>query len=268
MPNRKEKDDLSLTLALMFRDKSQTPEWMQLALDFEFIDDMAQKKMGQDETFRHLAEGSSPNARSRREGEEGWTPLMYEADRGWGQSLRVLFLHNPDPNLKSDAGETALMIACRKGNHAVFKELIIEFVLAEKKLDMNAANKEGRTALMIAAENGNAECVNGLMNHGADPDLQDKDGRTALILAVQGKQIECLRPLLKHPLNPMLKDNTGKSAIDYAREMDQTQVLAALEAKRKEYATAFGDAVDNDGLLTGQQVKVSKPFSLKKGPSA
>jgi ankyrin repeat protein len=224
--------------------------------------------MGQKETFKHHAEGSSPNARSRREGEEGWTPLMYEADRGYGQSLRVLFLHHPDPNLRNDAGETALMIASRKGNHAVFKELIIEFGLAEKTLEMNAVNKEGKTALMIAAENGHTECVSGLTNHGADPNLQDKDGKTALICAVQAKQAACVANLLKHPLNPMLKDKAGKNAIDYALEAGEPQVIATLEAKRHEYLAALGESIDNEGLLTGKKVPVSKPFKFKKGPAA
>lgn len=264
MASEKDKDDLALTLALMFRDKSETPEWMQLALDFEFIDDMAQKKMDQQTTFKHLAEGSSPNARSRREDEEGWTPLMYEADRGYGESLRVLFLHNPDPNLKSDAGETALMIASRKGNQHVFKELIIEFGLAAGTLDMNAMNNDGKTALMIAVENGNTDCVHGLMNHGANPDLQDKQGKTPLITAVQNRQADCVAPLLKRTVNPMLKDNSGKSALDYARETDQPQVLAALEEKRKEYLAALGDSIDKD-IQEGQQVKVTRPLTFKKG---
>lgn len=268
MAKQSDKDDAALTLALMFRDKSKTPEWMQLALDFELIDDFAQKKMGQQETFKHLAEGSSPNARSRREGEEGWTPLMYEADRGYGQSLRILFLHKPDPNLKSDAGETALMIAARQGNHAVFKELIIEFHLAEKTLEMNAVNPEGKTALMLAAENGNTECVNGLLTHGADPNMQDKDGRTALICAVQASQTNSMGTLLNHPLNPMLQDKAGKSAFDYARDTDQPQVVAMLEAKRKEYLAALGESIDKEGLLTGQNMTVRKPLGFKKGPAA
>lgn len=264
MASKSDKDDFALTLALMLGDKSKRPAWMNDALDFEFIDDCAQKKMDQQTTFKHLAEGSSPNARSRREGEEGWTPLMYEADRGYGQSLRVLFLHNPDPNLKSDAGETALMIACRKGNHEVFKELIIEFKLANGTLDMNAVNNDGKTALLIAAENGFGEGVNGLTNHGANPDLRDKDGRTALIISVQGKHAACANALMKNGADVMLKDNAGKTALDYARETEQPQLVAALEVKRREYLDKMGDEIDNGGLHAGQQVKVAKPLAFKK----
>jgi ankyrin repeat protein len=263
MAGLSKEDDFALTLALMMRDKSETPEWMQLALDFELIDDFAQKKMGQQETFKHLAEGSSPNARSRRQGEEGWTPLMYEADRGYGQSLRILFTYNPDPNLKSDTGETALMLACRKGNDQVFKELIIEFVLANKTLDLNAVNNEGKTALLIAAENGSSECVKGLTNHGADLDVRDKDGRTALIIAVQGGHTDCVASLLKSAANPMLRDNTEKSALDYARETGQKQVAAALEDKGREFMARMGEEID-DKLLTGKQVKTTKPIAFKK----
>ncbi|MEZ0262395.1 MAG: ankyrin repeat domain-containing protein [Alphaproteobacteria bacterium] len=265
-PKQEEKDDLALTFALMMRDKSKTPEWMQLALDFEFIDDCAQKKMDQQTVFKHLIEGSSPNARSRREGEEGWTPLMYEADRGYGSSLRILFTYNPDPNLKSDAGETALMIACRKNNHEVFKELIIEFKLANGTLDMNALNNEGKSALLIAAELGHGECVNGLTNHGANPDLRDREGRTALIISVQGKHAACANSLMKNGADVMLKDNAGKTALDYARETEQPQVVAALEIKRREYLDKMGDEIDNGGLESSQQVKVAKPLAFKKGP--
>lgn len=263
MAGLSKEDDFALTLALMLGDKSKRPAWMNDALDFEFIDDCAQKKMDQQTTFKHLAEGSSPNARSRREGEEGWTPLMYEADRGYGSSLRILFTYNPDPNLKSETGDTALMIACRKGNLSVFKELIIEFKLANGTLDMNAVNNEGKTALLLAAENGNGECVSGLANHGANPDLRDKDGRTALIIAVQGRHTDCVASLLKNGANMLLKDNTGKSAFDYARETDQPQVLAALDEKKKEFVAKMGDEIDNS-LLTGKQVKAAKPIAFKK----
>lgn len=263
-PKQTDKDDFALTLALMLGDKSKRPAWMNDALDFEFIDDCAQKKMDQQTVFKHLAEGSSPNARSRREGEEGWTPLMYEADRGYGSSLRVLFLHNPDPNLKSDAGETALMIACRRDNHSVFKELIIEFKLAKGGLDMNAVNNEGKTALLIAAENGSGECVSGLANHGADLNARDSEGRTALMIAVRGRRDSCVTPLLKSGADVMLKDNAGKTALDYARETGQAQLVATLEVKRREYLDKMGEEIDNGGLHAGQQVKVAKPLAFKK----
>jgi Ankyrin repeats (3 copies)/Ankyrin repeat len=265
-PKTEKEEDFALTLALMLGDKSKRPEWMTLALDFEFIDDCAQKKMDQQTTFKHLAEGSSPNARSRREGEEGWTPLMYEADRGYGQSLRILFTYNPDPNLKSDTGETALMIATRNGNHTVFKELIIEFKLANGTLDMNAVNNEGKTALLIAAASGKGEFVKDLTNHGANPDARDPDGKTALVIAVQGQHTDCVSALLKNGADVMIKDNAGKTALDYARETDQPQVVAALEIKRKEYLDKMGDEIDNGGLESSQQVKVAKPLAFKKGP--
>jgi len=264
MAKQSEKDDLALTLALMLGDKSKRPEWMTLALDFEFIDDCAQKKMDQQTTFKHLAEGSSPNARSRREGEEGWTPLMYEADRGSGQSLRILFTYNPDPNLKSDTGETALMLATKNGNYTVFKELIIEFKLANGTLEMNAVNNENKTALMIAAELGSGEFVKDLTNHGANPDVRDKEGRTALVLAVQGQHSGCVSTLLKNGADVMIKDNAGKTALDYARETDQKQVAAALEEKRKAYLDNMGDEIDNGGLESSKQVKVAKPLAFKK----
>jgi hypothetical protein len=73
--------------------------------------------------------------------------------------------------------------------------------------------------------------------------------------------------LLQHDVNPMLKDKSGKNALDYAHETGQTQVLAALEQRRKQYLEALGESIDNE-VQAGTQVKVSKPLGFKKGPAA
>jgi hypothetical protein len=230
-----DEDERRLSLSLMFRDKSAPlPEWVQFALDFELIDDMAKPNVTEQVVFKHLMEGSSPNARSNREGEEGWTPMMYAADRGHGgRVLDVLILQDADPNLKSETGDTALIIALRKGSDYMFGQLMRNFVI-EGKLDLNAANEKGETALMLAASHGNSEWVDILLNWKANFLATDKEGRSALDYA---------------------RDAAAKSA------WGAGEIVAKLEKMRQEYF----DKLDKEGMPTGQSLSLGKPLSFKKG---
>jgi ankyrin repeat protein len=92
----------------------------------------------------------------------GSTPLMYAALYGNSDSVRMLLEKGGDPNVRNDAGATALMWAV--GDPEKTR------LLLDRGADANARSGDGRTPLLIAAGRfGSSAVVKLLLDHGANP---------------------------------------------------------------------------------------------------
>jgi len=110
-------------------------------------------------TFKRLAL-AQPKAGNLR-GPGGTTPLMQAALYGDAESVRLLLDNGADPNLRNEAGTTALMWAAT--------DLAKTRVLLDRGADVNARSEDSRTALLIAAgQPGCREVVKLLLDKGAD----------------------------------------------------------------------------------------------------
>src|ERR1700693_823809 len=115
---------------------------------------------GHRQTFQKLLK-SDPQAANRK-GIGGSTPLMYAALYGNATDVRILLASGANPNLRNDAGATALMWAADDAEKTR--------LLLEKGADANARSEDGRTPLMIAADQyGASPVVKLLLDHGAKP---------------------------------------------------------------------------------------------------
>src|SRR5579859_2169995 len=95
-------------------------------------------------------------------GPGGSTPLMYAALYGDSDSVRLLLKNGADPNIRNEAGATALMWAV--------DDLGKTQLLVEHGADVNARSDDGRTPLLIAAGRfGSAPVVKLLLDRGANP---------------------------------------------------------------------------------------------------
>lgn len=74
-------------------------------------------------------------------------------------------------DMKNDAGETPLMVACREG-----KTLVVNLLLSTYKtsLKVDEKSKDGWTALMYAAYNGYLSIFNALVKVGANMYTYDR----------------------------------------------------------------------------------------------
>ncbi|HJQ27601.1 MAG TPA: ankyrin repeat domain-containing protein [Blastocatellia bacterium] len=114
---------------------------------------------GDRRTFKKLA--SQDQRVGNRRGVGGITPLMQAVLYGDAVAVRLLLERGADPNLRDDAGATALMWAV--------DDLEKTRLLIAHGADVNARSDDARTPLLIAAGRfDNTAVVRLLLDHGAD----------------------------------------------------------------------------------------------------
>ncbi|CAB3386911.1 Hypothetical predicted protein [Cloeon dipterum] len=89
-----------------------------------------------------------------------------------------------DLNATNEFGETAFMIACSKNRSDV-----VEYLLANKDIDLSKEDIGGRTALHHATRSGCVDLVQNLLHHGADLTKKDKDNRNVMFYGLKRKEM-------------------------------------------------------------------------------
>lgn len=98
--------------------------------------------------------------------------------------------------------------------------------------DVNAQTPgEGATALHGAAYEGNVECVQYLLDNGADVNLRDDDGWTSLHAAVCGKKKKCVALLLKANCDPFAETIDGLTPFQMAVEIGSDKLIRQFVKK-------------------------------------
>ena len=192
----------------------------------------------------------------------GATPLMYAALYGDSESVRLLLERGADPNIKNDAGATALMWAVDDAEKTR--------LLLERGADVNAKSENGRTPLLIAARRfGSAAVVKLLLERGADPSVKSADifgDITPLTEAARMGDAQVMRMLIERGANPK---SAGSLALYYAIRADCSQcsdmLIPSLDKKDLSMASnllapPLGDGLATKSLLDlGADVNVRDP---------
>src|SRR5262249_61898626 len=107
-----------------------------------------------------------------RRGLGGSTPLLYAALYGDADSVRLLLNHDADPNIRNDAGATALMWAVEDPEKIR--------LLMGHGANVNARSADGQTPLIIAAGRyGAGAAVKLFVVGGAHPSHKESDSGRA-----------------------------------------------------------------------------------------
>ena len=150
------------------------------------IEDVSLPKTGVTQLMRAAAERSSTaelektlllltdvNARDS----SGWTALMYAAQSGTLEGMRLLGRAGALADLRSNSGETALFAAVTAQVDPDARIVMLRGL----GVDVNATDVHGVTPLMIAATvtRKQTHVIQTLLQLGADPSKRDDKGRTA-----------------------------------------------------------------------------------------
>ena len=133
-----------------------------------------------------------------------------------------------DVNAKDEDERTALHYAVKGGHLETLKYLV------EKGAEVNARDTKRKTALHYAAQGGHLEPLKYLVGKGAEVDAQNKKGETGLHYAAQGGHLEALKYLVGKGAEVNALDTKRKTALHYAAEEGQLKTLKYLVEKGAE----------------------------------
>ena len=104
----------------------------------------------------------------------------------------------------------------------------------DQRADPDLRSQDGNTALMIAADKGNLNTVTELMRHGADINVRNKAGRTALMIAAgPSSQFRVAKALLDSGASVSVTDETGETALTLAEANDNPAIVRAIQASQQ-----------------------------------
>ena len=98
-------------------------------------------------------------------------------------------------------------------------------LLLDSGADPNLPDDKGRTPLI--ANSRDLDVAKMLIAHGANVNAREKDGFTALMNA---SSVDLTRLLLQQGANPFAKTDRGQTALDWAKQMNDKERAALLEA--------------------------------------
>ena len=162
----------------------------------------------------------------------GKAPLMYAAQGGHTECVRLLLEHGADVNKPSASRSTAAHYAAERGH----KETLLA-LLDDVGCDVDARGSWGMTPLMWAAQEGHTECTQLLLERGADISSLDDDELTATHYAIVCGHLEVLRLLLASAVDPLYPMFHLRNSCDMSKWGDSVSFALAcgchLEVPRR-----------------------------------
>ena len=95
-------------------------------------------------------------------------------------------------------------------------------------MNVDECDEDGQTALHLAADKGHVDCVNLLLQNGANPNAADTSGISALEAAVIGGNVDVVRILLDAGGDPDQKDIDGETPRTCAEDDDDEEMKILL----------------------------------------
>jgi len=154
----------------------------------------------------------------------GWTPLHFAANGGALDLYKSLVGAKAKVDMTCREGNTALMMACRRG-HA----RMVEYMIA-KKANLDAQNKLGWTPIIWSSINGHEEVTTMLIQAHASYLHADGEGRTPCMWAARHGHLVLVENFLACGLNLSVTDKAGLTVFDHAGEhLEMRITISAVE---------------------------------------
>ncbi len=177
---------------------------------------------------------------------EGNTALRIACERGDARIIANLLVAKADPNVVNQRGESAVHPVCEYGSAGVLKALI----QAGAKVDLKAKN--GATPLRLAAQNGHTAVVKLLLEKGAKVDEPDGQGQSPLMAATANGHSETVLVLLAAGADINHRDDQKQTPLMFAAQAGQARVAGVMLTRGADV-----NAVNRTGLTA---LKLAKEY--------
>jgi|GEM_PF-6820251 len=121
------------------------------------------------------------------------------------QPVKNLLAHGADPNILTEAGESAFYLALDNGKNSI--DIFLNTPIA---VNINAGDN-GHYPILKALKNNNTALVDQLINRDANVDVCDSQKISTLHFAAQYRKIKYLYQWLDRVKNPLAADATGRT---------------------------------------------------------
>jgi hypothetical protein len=174
------------------------------------------------------------------------TALVYAANYGQLDVVRLLLGRGADPSLADSTGHTPRVAAAGGGYAAVVREL------AARGADLDAAPPEhGATAFYCACSQNQAECAALLVELGCDTTIKTIDGQTGKEIA-EDKGHAAVLDVLRAAVGRRRELEAERAAAAQREEVGRLIALQAFEAAAPLLARMLRDSPADLGLLAWQ----------------
>ncbi|MBM3198844.1 MAG: ankyrin repeat domain-containing protein [Chlamydiae bacterium] len=175
------------------------------------------------------------------------TALMLAALRGHTNIVQYLLSQeNIDLNAQDHAGKTAMMLAAALGHTNV-----VQYLASREGIDLNARDHGGATALILAAGFGQLDIVQYLASQkSVDLNAKNHTGKTALTLAAACEKLDIVQYLASQEgIDLNAKDHTGKTALMWATILKHFDIVQCLASQK-----GIDFSIKDDNGMTTYQI--------------
>jgi len=192
-------------------------------------------RMGRDGVFDYLMSSNKGNDLNLNlQNAQGNSALILACKKGNVNMLERL-LGKSDVTIVDEIGMSALMLSCINGQQDIVNLLLTK----DFQTQISICDERGRTALHFASKGGHFEIVKILLSFNADVNIKNLNKQTALMFAA-GTHLKVVRVLLAVPgIDVNAKDSEGQSACNYALSSANDEVLEFLCEAGNEDALKF-----------------------------
>ncbi|XP_065650594.1 uncharacterized protein LOC101237623 isoform X2 [Hydra vulgaris] len=188
----------------------------------------------------------------------GMTPLHLAVLNDRRDVIRLLIVSGANVYLRDNLDWSSLDYAAQNGKEKCLYILLNGLL---KKDYVNASDKNRYTPLHHAATEGHVECINLLLEHGANVQLQTNENKNCLYLAVENLQKEACMAIMQHERwheALISMDNSGthvmKKMIELTPEvgekaLDNCIICSKLDIKNPDYSVEYNfEFIDKDPM--------------------
>lgn len=179
-----------------------------------------------------------------------YTAMHYASMYGWIEMMKMMMEHGGNIRDLNREGNNTLLVAVEYN-----QEEVVEFLLDETDIEIEARNADGDTALMVAIKHGHVGLVQMLCEFGSDTNTMNIKDMTPLKCACKGNHTDMVNILLDY------KATRRKSAFDLLDEAQRAIIEARVNDERAA-ALAAAEAEMRAGRtgLSAKRMTSKSPF--------